>query len=117
MSFLISSRVELGKPHRLNEEKAMPNQDRTRSQTQQQGKRQPPPASGDGKSEQDQRDLSSQRQSQSSSDEDIESGEGVEIGDPIPEDNRTIRARGETGEDEDLPEDTGNIEGSSSERH
>ena len=94
----------------------MPNQDRTNSPTQQQGKRQPPPASGDDKSEQDQRDMSSQSQSQSS-DEEIETGEGVEIGDPVPEDNRTIRARGETGEDEDLPEDTGDIEGSSSERH
>ena len=94
----------------------MTNPVRTSSQTQQQGKRQPPPASGDDKSEQDQRDMSSQQQSQSS-DEEIESGDGVEIGDPVPEDNRTIRARGETGEDEDLPEDTGDIEGSSSERH
>jgi hypothetical protein len=116
MSFLISSRVESNKPHRRNEEQAMTNPDRTSSQTQQQGKRQPPPASGDDKSEQDQRDMSSQQQSQSS-DEEIESGDGVEIGDPVPEDNRTIRARGETGEDEDLPEDTGDIEGSSSERH
>lgn len=48
----------------------------------------------------------------------------VEVGDPVPEDDRTIRAdnrsrdenRGETGEDEDLPEADG-IEGTSSERH
>jgi hypothetical protein len=95
----------------------MPNQDRTSSQSQQQRNRQSPPDSGDDKSEQDQRDLGSQRQGQSSGDDEIESGDGVEIGDPVPEDNRTIRARGETGEDEDLPEDDGNIEGSSSERH
>jgi hypothetical protein len=95
----------------------MPNQDRTNSQSQQQGNRQPPPASGDDKSEQDHRDMGTQHQSQSSTDEEIENGDGVEIGDPVPEDNRTIRARGETGEDEDLPEDDGNIEGSSSERH
>ena len=95
----------------------MPNQDRTSSQSQQQGNRQPPPASGDDKSEQDHRDLGTQHQNQSSTDEDIENEGGVEIGDPVPEDNRTIRARGETGEDEDLPEDDGNIEGTSSERH
>ena len=40
----------------------------------------------------------------------------VEIGDPVPEDDRTIRATGETGEDEDLPADDGQ-EGSRSERH
>lgn len=94
----------------------MPNQDQTGSQSQQ-GNRQPPPASGDDKSEQDQRELGTQHQSQSPPDEEIDSGDGVEIGDPVPEDNRTIRARGETGEDEDLPEDNGDIEGSSSERH
>lgn len=44
----------------------------------------------------------------------------VEIGDPVPERDRTVRAdnrgQGETGEDEDLPDDDG-IEGSGSERH
>jgi hypothetical protein len=46
--------------------------------------------------------------------------ERVEIGDPIPEDQRTVRASGgqdETGEDEDLPQDDGNVEGSRDERH
>lgn len=48
------------------------------------------------------------RQSQSDAqDTSIDRGDPdqVEIGDPVPEDDRTIRARGrgETGEDEDLP--------------
>ncbi len=46
--------------------------------------------------------------------------DGVEIGDPVPEGDRTVRAdnrgQGETGEDEDLP-DTGGIEGTSRDRH
>ncbi|HEY6644274.1 hypothetical protein [Povalibacter sp.] len=49
----------------------------------------------------------------------------VEIGDPVPEKDRTTRAsdptvrggQGETGEDEDLPDDDGGIEGSSGEQH
>jgi hypothetical protein len=93
----------------------MPNQNRTGSGTTK-GTRQPPPAPGEDKSEQDQRDLSSQRQRQST-DEGVEKPDDVEIGDPIPEDDRTIRAGGETGEDEDLPQDDGDIEGSSGERH
>jgi hypothetical protein len=103
-------------------ESQMPTQDRTttprRTKTNQaqKGSRQPPAAPGEDKSKEDQRDLSSQRQTQGK-DKDVESPDGVEIGDPVPEDNRTIRARGETGEDEDLPEDNGDIEGSSSERH
>jgi hypothetical protein len=44
----------------------------------------------------------------------------VEIGDPVPEDQRKIKASrvspGETGEDEDLPDDSGGEEGTS-ERH
>jgi hypothetical protein len=71
----------------------------------------PPPASGEDKSEQDARDMSSQRQKQNQNiDEDIEKPDQVEIGDPVPEDDRTVRAGGETGEDEDLPPDNGNIE-------
>jgi len=108
----------------------MPTQDRRTTQGQtsraqaQKGSRQPPAAPGDDKSKQDQRDVNSQRQTQSEDPStrsgqsaDTQSPDGVEIGDPVPEDNRTIRARGETGEDEDLPEDNGDIEGSSSERH
>ena len=51
----------------------------------------------------------------------------VEIGDPVPEKDRTTRAsdptrtarggQGETGEDEDLPDDDGGVEGSRSEQH
>ena len=50
----------------------------------------------------------------------------VEIGDPVPEKDRQPRAsepqrtgggQGETGEDEDLPDDDGNVEGSRSEPH
>jgi hypothetical protein len=95
----------------------MPTQDRTNIGTTP-GKRQPPAAPGEDKSEQDQRDLSSQKQRQNQPvDENVETPDRVEIGDPVPEDDRTIRARGETGEDEDLPPDDGDIEGSSSERH
>ena len=95
----------------------MPNQDRTTGGSTQ-GDRSRPPPPGDDKSEQDVRDLASQRQRQNQPiDEDVEKPDNVEIGDPVPEDDRTIRARGETGEDEDLPADDGNIEGSSSERH
>lgn len=53
--------------------------------------------------------------------------ENVEIGDPVPEKDRTTRAsdptrtarggQGETGEDEDLPDDDGGIEGSRSDQH
>ena len=46
--------------------------------------------------------------------------DSVEIGDPVPEDDRTVRAdnrgEGETGEDEDLP-DTDGVEGTRSDRH
>lgn len=53
--------------------------------------------------------------------DDRDDGDGVEIGDPVPERERTIRAtrggQGETGEDEDLPDDDGGIEGTSTERH
>jgi hypothetical protein len=85
-------------------------------------KRQPPPATVDeDMSEQDQRDMSqSQGQSQQpDQDQDRDANpDRVEIGDPVPEDNRTIKARrtGETGEDEDLPDDDGSIE-TPSERH
>ncbi len=55
----------------------------------------------------------------------------VEIGEPVPEKDRTPRAseradvrdgqvrrgQGETGEDEDLPDDDSGVEGSRSERH
>ena len=50
----------------------------------------------------------------------------VEIGDPVPENDRvtraneprsTARGQGETGEDEDLPDDTGGIEGTRTDRH
>ena len=61
----------------------------------------------------DQRDM----QTTDSGDEDVENSDDVEIGDPVPEDNRTIRARGETGEDEDLPDDGGDIERSTTSRH
>ncbi len=53
-------------------------------------------------------------------DERNESPDNVEIGDPVPENQRTVRATrgaGETGEDEDLPSDDGGIEGTRSERH
>lgn len=45
-------------------------------------------------------------------DQEQEDVERVEIGDPVPEDNRTVRAReqGETGEDEDLPTDDDSVE-------
>jgi hypothetical protein len=94
----------------------MPNQNRPGADTAK-GTRQPPPAPGEDKSEQDQRDMSSPRREAQSIDEDVEKPDDVEIGDPVPEDDRTIRARGETGEDEDLPADDGDIEGSSSGRH
>lgn len=46
--------------------------------------------------------------------------DGVEIGDPVPEGDRTVRAdnrgQGETGEDEDLP-DAGGIEGTRRDHH
>lgn len=65
---------------------------------------------------------SSQDQTQSQDrDEERDESNGVEIGDPVPENDRTIRAtgtgQGETGEDEDLPDDDGSIEGTRSERH
>lgn len=51
----------------------------------------------------------------------------VEIGEPVPEKDRTPRAsgpsqtvrggQGETGEDEDLPDDAGGVEGSRSDQH
>ena len=88
----------------------MPNQGRTTPETGQ-SQRQPPPAPGEDKSEQDLRDMSSQRQRQNQpTDQDVEKPDNVEIGDPVPEDDRTVRAGGETGEDEDLPTDDGNIE-------
>jgi hypothetical protein len=94
----------------------MPNQDRTSTGTTK-GTRQPPPASGEDKSEQDQRDLSSRRQ-RPSTEEGVEKPDDVEIGDPVPEDDRTLTAgAGETGEDEDVPAHPGNLEGSSGERH
>jgi hypothetical protein len=101
----------------FNEETAMPNQGRTTPGTDQ-SQRTPPPVPGEDKTQQDVRDMQSQRQRQNQPiDEDVEKPDSVEIGDPIPEDDRTIRAEGETGEDEDLPSDDGNIEGTSSERH
>ena len=90
----------------------MPNQGLTTPETGTPN-RQPPPTPGEDKSAEDLRDLSSQRQRQNQPiDEDVEKPDNVEIGDPVPEDDRTIRSReqGETGEDEDLPPDDGNIE-------
>jgi hypothetical protein len=55
-----------------------------------------------------------QNQTAKGSPGDIDDGpdrDNVEIGDPVPEDDRTIRTGGETGEDEDLPDDQGDIEG------
>jgi hypothetical protein len=60
-----------------------------------------------------------------------ENADKVEIGDPVPEEDRTTRAaergdrtrgsqtrgQGETGEDEDLPDDGGGIEGTRGDRH
>jgi hypothetical protein len=61
------------------------------------------------------------QETQPTDEEDRTEGDHVEIGDPVPESQRAPRARGggqgETGEDEDLPDDDGSIEGSSSERH
>lgn len=91
---------------------------RTPDAGQSQSQRTPPPAPSEDTSEQDVREMSSQRQRQNTPiDGDVEKPDDVEIGDPVPEDDRTVRAGGETGEDEDLPADDGNIEGSSSERH
>jgi len=84
----------------------MPTQGRT---PQTQDPRTTPAAPQSDATQEDQRDLSSDE-------EQAEEG-NVEIGDPVPEDNRTIRARGETGEDEDLPDDDGDIERSTSSRH
>ena len=84
----------------------MPTQGRT---PQTQDPRTAPAAPQSDATQEDQRDLSSD-------DEQAEEG-NVEIGDPVPEDNRTIRVRGETGEDEDLPDDDGDIERSTSSRH
>lgn len=105
----------LGEPPelRLNQETSMPNQNPTTGQSPPTD-RQPPPLPGDDKSEQDVRDMSPQSPGRNQPiDEDVEKPDNVEIGDPIPEDDRTIKARGEgeTGEDEDLPADDGDIEG------
>jgi hypothetical protein len=88
--------------------------------------RMPPPATvDDDMSQQDQREMrQSQSQSQRSDrnqnhDQERDgSPDRVEIGDPVPENDRTIKARdtGETGEDEDLPNDDARIE-TPSERH
>jgi hypothetical protein len=48
--------------------------------------------------------------SQSQNEPDVDETDNVEIGDPVPEGDRTIRAGEETGEDEDLPTDDGDIE-------
>ena len=93
----------------------MPNQGKTTDPGQSQSQRTPPPMPGEDKSEQDVRDMS--KTQDESIDGPVDESDGVEIGDPVPEDDRTIRAGGETGEDEDLPTDDGNVEGSSSERH
>jgi len=99
-------------------------------QTQPSGKsrrqRRPPAAADRDRTEEDQRDLVRP--------EEDRSDDRIEIGDPVPERDRTIRAgrggvetgededlpgatrRGETGEDEDLPDDDAGIE-SPSERH
>ena len=60
------------------------------------------PSAGTDDSKQQQREA---RQASQPSEPMNEDPDRVEIGDPVPEDNRTIRARGrdETGEDEDLP--------------
>lgn len=65
---------------------------------------QPPTTTGEDMTEQDQRDMTAN--DPQSTDEERGHPDRVEIGDPIPEDNRTIRSTrgsGETGEDEDLP--------------
>jgi hypothetical protein len=87
-------------------EQHMPTQGRPPQTPEQQ--RPTPAAPQSDATQEDQRDLST-------GDEESEDG-NVEIGDPVPEDNRTIRA-GETGEDEDLPDDDGDIERSTSSRH
>ena len=57
------------------------------------------------------------RKHRNASNEPVEGNEdeSVEIGDPVPENDRTIKASrtspGETGEDEDLPDDEDGIEG------
>jgi hypothetical protein len=62
-------------------------------------------SSADDASKQAPRDTR-QSQDQGRSDDDRSDPDRVEIGDPVPEDDRTIRSRGgETGEDEDLPGD------------
>ena len=100
----------------------MPTQNRNDATTNP-SKRQIPPSSDDEATGEDRRDLSTQRrqsQSQSqSSDGDSSNDDRVEIGDPVPEHDRTIKANDETGEDEDFPDDDfdGNTEASMSERH
>ena len=70
--------------------------------------------------QQDQTQKKGRATDRSGKDQDEPDRNDVEIGDPVPEDDRTVRVRGraggETGEDEDLPDDTGDIEGGS-ERH
>jgi hypothetical protein len=70
--------------------------------------------------EREQRDAMRSPQRQDDDVEETSDADGVEIGDPVPEGDRTIRASrpgtSETGEDEDLPPDDGDIEGGSA-RH
>ena len=75
----------------------MSNEGRT---PQSQDSRQSPAMPQGDASREDQRDLSD---SDKQTGERENPNEKIEIGDPVPEDNRTTRAAGETGEDEDLP--------------
>ena len=93
----------------------MPNQGNTPDTGQSQSQRTPPPMPGEDNSEQDVRDMS--KNQDQSIDGPVDESDDVEIGDPVPEDDRTIKADEETGEDEDLPTDDGNVEGSGSEKH
>lgn len=82
-----------------------------KSQDQSQPKRQPPPAALDDEtSEQNARELN--QTDESGAQDSDQTPDRVEIGDPVPEADRTTRARGqgETGEDEDLPDDDGSME-------
>jgi hypothetical protein len=85
-----------------------------KGQDQSKGKRPPPPAPSDGDGD----EQNPRETSQSQDDAQSESPDSVEIGDPVPENERTIKSRGqgETGEDEDLPSDDGSIE-TTSNRH
>jgi hypothetical protein len=91
--------------------------------------RNPSQTSNSGRQSQDSGRQWQGNQSQEQDDKLVEDrDDGVEVGDPVPENDRTIRAsgggqglsngQGETGEDEGLSGDNGDdSQGSSSERH